>query len=60
MDTDKLLEKLEDLKIQATKERSHYYVKSLVNQAINKIKELEEDVESKQDYIDEIFTDTYS
>lgn len=36
-----IIEKLEDLLVQATTERSHYYVASTVKEAIEEIKRLE-------------------
>ncbi len=35
-----ILEKLEDLRIQSTKEKSHYYVKDVVTDAILEIQQL--------------------
>lgn len=37
-----IIEKLEDLVVQATKERSHYYVKSVCEEAIATIHGMEE------------------
>ena len=64
--SDDLIEKLRDLLVQATKERSHFYVASCTREAINEIErlqsrvdELEKDINESNDenaaYIDKIF-----
>lgn len=49
-----LVEKLKDLIIQATHERSHYYVRSVCVESINEIERLQKDNEQMKEVLTEL------